>query len=269
VPLHGEVAVSGSEQLLAPERVLLVVLIMARLGGLVAVAPVFGHAAVPVRVRVGLVVGVAVAVAGIVPPGKTLAITSLLPLAGAVALEVTTGLFFGLAAQLVFAGVQLGGQLAGTQMGLGLASLIDPQSQSQVTAIALWEHLLALLIFLSLDVHHLLLRALLHSFDLVPPGGLRLSAPALETVLALGAGVFEVGARIAAPVLVVLLLTNAALGALARTIPQLNVFVVGFPLNVGVGFLVLAAGLPFTFRFLSLRFAELEPALVGLLGRLG
>jgi flagellar biosynthetic protein FliR len=257
------------ETILAPERVVHTVLVLARFGGLVGAAPVFGHAALPGRVRLVLVAAIAVALAGTVPPGAAATITTVWGLAAAVGLEVATGVVFGLAAQLIFAGVQLGGQLAGTQMGLGLASLVDPQSQSQVTAIALWQQLLALLVFLALDVHHLLLRAVLRSFEIAPPGGLHLGAPQLTGLLGLAAGMFEIGARIAAPVLVALLLTNAALGVLARTIPQLNVFVVGFPLNVGVGFLVLGAALPFTFRFLALRFSELEPALVGLLGRLG
>ena len=115
-----------------------------------------------------------------------------------------------------------------------------------------------------LDVHHLLIRALLESFRVAAPGGVGLAAAGVAGAIGLAGDIFVLGARIAAPILIVLLLTNGALGVLARTIPQLNVFVVGFPVNVGVGLLVLGAALPFTVRLLAARFADLEPALAGL-----
>jgi flagellar biosynthesis protein FliR len=160
--------------------------------------------------------------------------------------------------------VQLGGQLAGIQMGFGLAGLIDPQSRAQVTIIAEWQQLLALLVFLALDVHHLLLAAVVASFHAAPPGGLALASLGLGVAVSMAGEIFVLGARIAAPVMIVLLLSNAALGLLARTIPQINVFVVGFPLNAGAGLLMLGAALPFAFRLLTARFVALEPALAAL-----
>jgi len=130
-----------------------------------------------------------------------------------------------------------------------------------VTIIAEWEQFVALVVFLVLDVHHLLLQAVLASFRVAPPGGVVLAGAGLQTVFDIAGDVFGVGVRIAAPVLIVLLMTNAALGVLARTIPQLNVFVVGFSVNVGVGLVVLGASLPFTVRLLAGRFGGLEPAL--------
>jgi flagellar biosynthesis protein FliR len=164
-------------------------------------------------------------------------------------------------AQFIFAGVLLGGQLAGIQMGFGIANLIDPQSHAQLTIVAQWQQLMAFLIFLVLDIHHLLIGALLASFHTVPPGELLVSAASLRGTITLAGEIFALGVRIAAPVMVALLLANAALGVLARTIPQLNVFVVGFPVNVGVGLLMLGASLPFTFRLLAARFTGLEPTL--------
>jgi flagellar biosynthetic protein FliR len=237
------------------------VLVLARLGGLIAAAPVFGHLVMPVRVRVGLAAVLAAALTPAVAPAAAPA--SVWSLAGLVVVEAAIGVVLGLVAQFVLAGVQLGGQLAGIQMGFGIVNLIDPQTHAQVSVIAQWEQLLALLVFLVLDVHHLLLRALLGSFQAAPPGAVALTAESLHGVVALASDMFVVGVRIAAPVVIALLLTNGALGVLARTVPQLNVFVVGFPLNVGVGLVMLGASLPFTFRLLAARFAELEPALGG------
>jgi flagellar biosynthetic protein FliR len=193
---------------------------------------------------------------------------SLWDLAGMVIVEATIGVLIGLVAQFLFAGVSLGGQLAGMQMGFGMANMIDPTSHAQLTVVAQWQQLLAILVFLVLDVHHLLLRALLSSFATVPPGTLAIAALDVRAVITLAADMFSIGVRVAAPVLVALLLTNGAMGVLARTIPQLNVFVVGFPVNAGVGLIVLGASLPFTFRLLTNRFMALEPALAGFLGGL-
>ncbi len=234
--------------------------VLARIGGLVVTAPVFGHLLVPVRVRAAMAAVLAAALVPVVAPVAA-APTSTLALAGMVVVEGAVGATLGLVAQFVFAGVQLGGQIAGTQMGFGIVNLIDPQTHAHVTIVAEWEQLLALLVFLVIDGHHLLIRALLGSFQVAPPGAVVMTAASLRGVVALSADLFAIGVRIAAPVLISLLLTNGALGVLARTVPQLNVFVVGFPLNVGVGLVVLGASLPFTFRLLENRFGGLEPVL--------
>jgi len=239
-------------------------LVLARVAGLVLAAPVLGHLLVPVRVRVALAAILAAALVPAVGAAPFTPPADLWSLGGMLAAESALGVLLGLVAQFIFAGVQLGGQLAGIQMGFGIANLIDPQSHAQVTIIAQWQQLMTLLAFLVLDAHHLLIRALLESFRTAPPGAVGLAAAGVGRAIELAGSLFVLGARIAAPVLIVLLLTNGALGVLARTIPQLNVFVVGFPVNVGVGLLVLGASLPFTIRLLAARFTELEPALAGL-----
>jgi flagellar biosynthesis protein FliR len=235
-------------------------LVLARCAGLVMGAPIFGHLLVPLRGRVGLALLFAIALAPVATTDVT-APPTLWTMAGLVVVESILGFVLGFIAQMIFAGVQLGGQLAGMEIGFGLSNLIDPQSNAQSTVVAEWQQLMALLVFLALDVHHLLLRALIESFRVVPLGAAVVGGGILRGVAMRGGEIFAIGMRIAAPVLLVLLLTNAALGVLARTIPQLNVFVVGFPVNVGVGLIVLGASLPFTFRFLAQEFADLGPTL--------
>ncbi len=238
-------------------------LVLARLAGLLGTAPVLGDARVPIRVRAGFAVIFAAALAPAVATPEALP-TTLWGLAGALAVETGLGAMLGFVAQLVFAGVELGGQLAGIQMGFGLDTIVDPQTRGRITVVAQWQQLLAMLVFLALDVHHLLIRALLASFQTAPPGGLVLSGVGLGAAIGLSGELFAIGVRIAAPVMIALLLTNGALGVLARTIPQLNVFVVGFPVNVGVGLVVMGASLPFTFRLLAAHFGELEPTLAAM-----
>jgi flagellar biosynthetic protein FliR len=244
-------------------------LVAARLAGLVVVSPVFGHGLVPWRVRAGLVGVLALALAPAVATAALDAPPSAWTGLGLVAIEAAIGACLGLVAQLVLAGVQLGGHVVGLQSGFGFASLVDAGTETGASVMAQWQQLVALLAFLALDVHHTVLRALIESFRVVPVGGAALSGSVLASVVAEGAGLFAVGVRIAAPVLVVLLLVNGGLAVLARTIPQANVLAVGLPANVGVGLLVVGASLPFTIRFLVGRFDELGRVLDALVTSLG
>src|SRR5207249_127270 len=183
-------------------------LVLARVAGLVLAAPVLGHLLVPVRVRMALAAILAAALVPAVGAAPFTPPADLWSLGGMVAAESALGVLLGLVAQFIFAGVQLGGQLAGIQMGFGIANLIDPQSHAQVTIIAQWQQLMTLLAFLVLDAHHLLIRALLESFRTAPPGAVGLAAAGVGRAIELAGSLFVLGARIAAPVLIVLLLTN-------------------------------------------------------------
>ncbi len=242
-------------------------LVLARVAGLVLAAPVFGHVALPRRVRAGLAVVLAAALLPAIPLPATVPGDGW-TLAGWCVAESALGALIGLVVQLVFAGVQLGGQLAGMQMGFGMANLIDPAAHAQETVVAHWHSLMVLLAFLALDGHHLVIRALAASFQVAPPGAAVLSGAGLVGVVGLAGDIFAEGLRVAAPVLLVLLLVNGAMGVLARTVPQLNVFILGVPVTVAVGFAVLAGALPFVLRRVAERFGALEPVLATLLGGL-
>jgi flagellar biosynthesis protein FliR len=255
-------------------RIGVLVLVLARVGGLVMTAPLLGAQAVPVRVRAALVLFIAFAIhASVDVDPSSLALDgvfrgegpSTLALVRSLLAEAGIGALVGLTAQFVFAGVQMAGQLAGIQMGLGLSNLIDPQFQSQVTSIALWQNLLALLLFLSVDGHHLLIRAVAESFTVLPAGADLLGQAGLQYATAIAGGMFVVAMKLSAPVLILVLMLNGAMGALTKLIPQLNVMVVGFGLNVAAGFVVLVASQPFTLRFLEHSFGDLEPTLARLM----
>jgi flagellar biosynthetic protein FliR len=175
----------------------------------------------------------------------------------------------GLAMELVLGGAIMGGELAGIQMGLGIAQVVDPRTQLQMTPVALWMQFVALQVFLAVDGHHLLVQAVLRSFELAPPGSLELSGREVGGLLAAVGGLFEVAVRIAAPVLGGLLITDAALGLLARAVPQLNVFFMGFAVKIVVAFFLMSAGLPYTVRFLGERLGGVDRLLGGVLGGLG
>ena len=253
-------------------RVIVLVLALARVAGLFIMAPIFAARTAPMRVRAALVFFITLAmlpILGAAPPLLLAANAGPMVLLGMLAFETLIGFTIGLVAQLTFGAVQMAGQLAGIQMGIGLANLIDPQTQEHITSIAQWQNLLALLVFLAVDGHHLLIRAVADSFHVLPLGGGLPSAAGFGLVMNLAGGLFVVALQIAAPVLVLLLLVNAAMGVLSKLIPQLNVFIVSFPLSVAAGLFMLTASQPFTVRLLMTRFSEVGDSLAAVVRALG
>jgi flagellar biosynthesis protein FliR len=264
--------VTGLDELLAPSRLVGLVLVLARVVGLALIAPVLGSRMVPPRVRVALVVFLAVGMLPTVAGADARAGAELAgsPVALLLALVVETGigLLLGLVAQFVFGAVQMAGELSGMQMGLGLASLIDPQSHDRVVVLAQWQAAFALLLFLAVDGHHVLIQAVAESFRRVPPGAATLTASGLGMTVTFAGQIFVLALKLAAPVLILVLLVNAGLGALGKLVPQLNVMVVGFPINVAAGFFILAASQPFAMRLLEGAFAGLGQSLASVIDAL-
>jgi flagellar biosynthetic protein FliR len=255
--------VIGIEGWLTPARIILFVLVLARIAGLTVLAPVFGSQMVPPRVRIALVVFLTVSMLPALAAAKTAPVEfhSTTSLVLALVAETSVGLLLGLIAQFVFGAVQMAGELAGMQMGLGLSSLIDPQNHDRVVVLAQWQGTLALLLFLTVDGHHMLIQAVAQSFRHMPAGAANLSAAGLGMTVAFAGEIFVLALKLAAPVLILVLLVNATLGALAKLIPQLNVMVVGFPINVAAGFFILAAAQPFSLRLLEAAFGNIGQSL--------
>ncbi len=227
---------------IAPELALTALLAAVRLTALVTVAPLFGHLAIPMRVRGGMALVIALALAPALPAPAFALPVELGNLGVAVVGEVATGAALGFASRLVFDAIGLFGGLYSAQGGLGAASVIDPSSGASSTAPSMLLEAIAMLIYLAIDGHHALLRAAAASFDVLPPGG---GGPALDSMLAisqLGSEVFSIGAALAAPVTAAMLLANLALGVLGRALPEMNLMMVQIPAHVLFGFGLLLAG---------------------------
>jgi flagellar biosynthetic protein FliR len=150
--------------------------------------------------------------------------------------ELILGLMLGLSVQFIFAGIQTGGEIMGFQMGFTMMTLADPSSGAQVSITSTVLHMVALILFLTLDGHLHLLRALADSFRLVPPGGIRMSDPLVGDMIALSGGMFSLAVKIAAPVIAALFMVELALAFMGRAAPQMNLLTLGFPAKIGVGF---------------------------------
>jgi flagellar biosynthetic protein FliR len=156
--------------------------------------------------------------------------------------QLIIGLAIGFSMSLIFAAIDVAGQLIGMSMGLGFASFFDP-SQGQSTAVNRFLGLLAMLIFLSLDGHLMIVTAVANSFVTMPITATGGSINPMKIAM-WGEVIFSAGLLLALPAVAALLITNMALGILTRTAPQLNLFGIGFPITLSMGFLVLALALP-------------------------
>ena len=217
---------------------------LTRILGMIAAAPLFGHASVPNQVKIILGVLVAMIVAPNLPPMPAVAPTSY---AGLLILvqELLVGLAMGFSMRLVFAAIEYAGELASQTMGFGFASFFDPTTQGRSAAISQFLSMVATMAFLAVNAHLVLLAALTESFTSLPVSGTPLSSAAPLELARLGGRIFSAGLQIALPILAALLITNVALGILTRAAPQLNIFGIGFPITLGVGMLTISVALPY------------------------
>lgn len=217
---------------------------LTRILGLIMVAPVFGHRAVPGRVKIGLGIFIALIIAPTLPPMPDVGLGSWHGLFILVQ-QLLIGISIGFIMRIVFAAAEAAGEIVGLQMGLGFASFFDPQSAGQTLVLARFFNMLALLVFLAVNAHLLLIGVLVDSFQSLPISPQPLSAAGFYNVAAFGSTVFAVSLQLALPLIAILLMTNLSLGILTRSAPQLNIFAIGFPITLGVGLIVLDLTLPY------------------------
>ncbi len=215
-----------------------------RILAMISVAPLFGHRNIPMRVKAGLGLLLSVAVAPALPPMPEVA-----PFSGdgmfILVQQLLIGLAIGFAMKLAFSAVELAGELAALTMGLSFASFYDPNSQSQASSVSQLFGWLALMVFVSSNLHLALLASLTDSFTTLPVSPLPIGTGPFKLVAAYGGKIFALGLQFALPIIAALLVTNLALGLLTKAAPQLNLFGIGFPITLGVGFLMISLVLPY------------------------
>ncbi|MBW7997456.1 MAG: flagellar type III secretion system protein FliR [Candidatus Glassbacteria bacterium] len=220
-------------------------LIFFRISGIIFTMPFFGSENVPRLVRIGLALVITLVlvptlnISGIPLPDN------LWTYSAVVFKELFVGMAIGFVSMIVFHGIQYSGDLVGFQMGLRLANVIDPMSEEQISIIGTTQNLLAVLLYLSLFWDHFLFKAMAASFAVIPIAGVHLEGPMAIEFIRISAEVFVIALKMGAPLLAALFLADVALGFIARTAPQINVFIIGFPVKVGMGILLLGISLPF------------------------
>jgi len=230
---------------------------LARVAGFVAAIPVILANQTPPQLKAGLVFMISLVLFPVMEP-------SLPPITfepGTFLLltisEVLLGGAIGLIARMIFTAVEYGGTVIGYQMGFAAANVFDPSSERQLALISQFQNVFAILIFLTIDGHHVFFQIAAESYKILPPGVLNISGEAIPYLLKLSSRIFFLGIQFSAPILAVLLLSGLILGILARVFPQLNVFLLSFPLNISISFTVIALTLPLVAILLRREFDNL------------
>jgi flagellar biosynthetic protein FliR len=214
-----------------------------RIGAMLMAAPLFGARTVPVRIRMGLAVLLTVLMLPVVPPPPAVDPLSA-PGVLILAQQVLIGAAMGFILQMVFGALSQAGEAVAMTMGLGFASMIDPQNGVQTPVVSQHYVIMATLLFLALDGHLVAIEVLARSFELLPLGVEGLSREALWQLAVWGVHMYAGAVLIALPAVISMLLVNIAFGVITRSAPQLNIFAVGFPMTLMIGFLLLMVTLP-------------------------
>jgi len=217
-------------------------LVFARVAGIFASAPILSDQRVPLMLKAGCSFLIAVV---LLPVLAVPAVpTALLPFAFAAAKELAVGAALGFIAGMVLAVVQTAGDLADFQAGFGFAGLVDPTFDYPPSIIGRLQYLLAWLVFLGLNGHHYLLTGVADSFRTLPLATFSVNPAVGEGVFVLAARLFVITVKIAAPVMGAVFLADIAIGMVARTVPQMNILVVGFPVKMFLALLTVAISIP-------------------------
>ncbi|MGB5275861.1 MAG: flagellar biosynthetic protein FliR [Gammaproteobacteria bacterium] len=214
-----------------------------RIGAMFAAIPIFSARSVPVRIRILLAFFLAWILVPVIPKPPVVDLISAQALLISV-YQVLIGVAMGFILQMVFSAFVIAGQSIAMAMGLGFASIIDPQNGVQVPVVSQAFLIMVTLVFLALNGHLLLIEVLADSFQRLPVGPVAISHDGLWQLVSWGSNMFVGGMLVALPAVAALLLVNLAFGVTSRAAPQLNIFAVGFPVMIMVGLAFIILTLP-------------------------
>jgi len=213
-----------------------------RVSSMLFIFPIFSGPQVPMLLRLGFGLIISFVLYHLLP---TVHIANgLYDLALAGVCQIVLGVIVGYVASLVFAGIQFAGQLIDLQIGFAVANVLNPQTQQNITIIGEFQLAIATLVFLITNSHYFLIQGIAGSFDLVPLPYIHLDPSVGGNVVLFFTQAFLVVFKIAAPSVFALLITNVALAFMAKVAPQMNVFVIGLPIQVAVGLVMMAVSIP-------------------------
>ena len=225
------------------------IFILLRVSAMVITIPIFGDSSVPVRIKAGLSLMIAFLLFPFIK--FHLPALGMLSLVYGMLGEVIIGIIIGFVGKLVFVGVQIAGQLIGFQMGFAIVNVFDPITSEQISIIAQFQYLIAILIFLAVDGHHVFLYAIAESYRIISPLDFHFSAKLMQSIVEISGDIFIIAIKISAPIATVLLMTSIGFGLIARTVPQINILIVGFPLKIAIGLIGIGLTLPIFTKIMS------------------
>jgi flagellar biosynthetic protein FliR len=241
------------------------ILLLARVGSLFVYAPLFSHPFIPTRIKMvsALAITAGLTLAGVpgsvaIPVGTLGAIVALLR-------EAALGLLLGYVAGLVFVAAQFGGQVLGVQMGFNVAGLLDPSlGREQISSLAQLYYTLALLLFLGIGGDRMLLEVFAGSVERMPLGQLNITGPLIKALIVLSGNIFVLGFQLVAPILAVLFCVTVLLGVFARSVPQMNMLMIGYSFKIVAGLFMIGLMLPKWTELMLVAFSRSFEAMHGI-----
>jgi flagellar biosynthesis protein FliR len=218
-------------------RFIIFTFVLARIGGMIVLAPIFGTLSMPRQVRVILTVAISLLVTPIYLNATLPPVTDLATYGHLMANEVAIGLLLGLGVTIMFSGIQVAGQIVSQMSGLSLAEVFDPGFDENVSTFTQLFYFLTMAVFVAIGGHRIMIEAVLETFTWAPPGHAALGETYVEALTELMTQSFSLGINASAPLLIALFLSTIILGLIGRTLPQINIIAVGFGVN---SFLTLA-----------------------------
>lgn len=219
-------------------------LIFVRMTGLFVVAPIFGRRNIPVYLKIGFSFFTAIVLVNTVALPAPDTYSNILQVGLMIAKEFIVGMTIGFIAYLSFTAVYVAGEIIDMQLGFGVVNVLDPVSNIQVPITSNLYFIMSMLVYLAVNGHHALIKALFDSYTLVPLGTAVFNQTLVSNLLIVFSNIFAIGFKVAAPIIAAILITDIALGTISRMVPQLNVFVIGMPLKIIVGIAVLVVTIP-------------------------
>ena len=242
-----------------------VMLIFLRVAAIVFSSPVLDTDTIPAVFKAGLAIAVSILLLPVVDTVVTVRGLSLMTFVIGVFSEIAIGVTIGLSVKLLFSGIQLAGQIVGYQMGFAVANVVDPATSTQIPILAQFYNLTAMLVFLAINAHHLFFSALVDSYTILPPLSMHISPQLVGMMMRLAANMFVVAIKVGAPLIAVMLMVSVALGMVARTVPQIHIFIVAMPLKIVIGLVFLLMVSPYLTAFLIELFSSYQATLFDLI----
>ena len=244
-------------------------LVLVRLSVFVFMFPFFNSRVFPPVIKAGLSVVLAVALFPALPLTGVTFPQSLLSLMGFVLVEFVMGLVLGLMVQFFFESIRIMGHIVGFETGFAIANVFDPQSGSQISLFANFSYFLAMALFLLINGHHVLIFAMKESFALIPMGGVTMDRGLLNQIISVSGRMFLIAVKIGAPAIAALMLVKVGFGLITKLVPQVNIMIVAFPVQIGVGLFFFGLCLEVLRRFMENYVGHLGRTLVDVMTRLG
>jgi flagellar biosynthetic protein FliR len=237
-------------------------LVLIRVSVIFQMLPFFNARVIPTLAKAGLAFVITIILFPVINTKMVQFPSTIIGMSQLILTEFIIGIILGLMVLVFFEGVRMMGQMVGFQTGFAITNIIDPQSGAQISILANLAYLVAMIFFLLLNGHYILLRAVRESFDIIQVGSLGLNFKMFNKLIPIYGDMFSIAVKIGAPAIAALLFTNLAFGLIVKFIPQMNIMIVAFPVQITIGLIFFGVSLQVLLKFVETYLRDLGPMLL-------